>query len=186
MNLITILILVLLVWVSLYAIYYNFLRPLVITRALFQVASVNDDLDLLVLEEKVQPKDAAVLILKHRILKAEFFIPTIDVTTILMAFSHKMTVPRSLVESERATIKEASSEVGKLSNKLDIAMLTSFAANSPFLIGVVVVLVVGAAVFSVMFQQIGSNMTALFWKAVYTKSNGSSPFRSDRATPLPC
>lgn len=175
MNSFTLVSLVLLVWVSLYAIYFNFIRPVALTRFQFFVNEVSDELDILLLQSKAHPDDEAIQIIRGRIQKARWLIPEIDVATILLAGSNGELMPKAKMEEEEGAINSSAEEIKTLSHKLDLAAVGAFATNSPFLIGVLVVAIFGIAMFSVFAQGVQARLTKYSWSAIYSQSQHRKP-----------
>lgn len=174
MNSFTLVLFVLMVWVSFYAIYFNFIRPVLLTRFQFYVNEVSDEMDLLMLQEKLQPTDEAAQILRSRIEKVRWLIPEIDVTTILLAASEDRLLPKAKIDEEDGTIKSSPDEIKELSRKLDLAAIGAFAANSPFLVGILVMIILGVAMFSAFAQGMQSALTKYSWSAIYSQSQTKS------------
>ena len=167
MNTFSILVFVLLAWASFYAIYLNFVRPVILTRFRFRVAEVRDNLDLLLLAGKVHPSDESFKIVKRRAIGVEGELPYLSITNFLYARCDGNLRTTSEVREEHATIRAGNVEVKKLSDMLDTAVAGSFAANSPMVVGIAIIILVGCAVFFAFARGIQTAVTDGFWSTVY-------------------
>lgn len=162
---------VLLAFCSLYTIYFNFVRAVIVTRFHFYISEARDDLTKLLLADKVHPNDASVAIIRQRIQRADEGIESITVTDLLLALSPEHLRAIAVIREENAVIKASVAELRAVSTKLDLAVAGSFAANSPLLLGSVVILVFGATFWSWMALNAKRGLTSYFWDTLYIESS---------------
>ena len=175
-------VLALILWCSFYGVYFNFLRPVLLTRFRFYINEVRDELDLLVLARKIKPTDEAKEILLCRASSLEKSIEDLNVTNILLESSHGNLRPRHQIEEEEGIISLSRDEVRRLSRKMDMAALGAFCANSPFLLGLGAVIICGVAVWSAVARSMQEKLTIRVWDSLSLRdwsrdsSSGSGAF----------
>jgi hypothetical protein len=153
-------------WCAVYAIYFAFIRSVILTHFRFTLSEVADDLNVLLLSGRLQPDDAAFSIVKSRLNRVRGSLEGINLTNLLLAVSYGHTRPLSEVEIENKTIQSSTEELRGVSLKMDMAVGGTFAANSPFLVGIVFLLITGASVYFWFAARVKHNLTVRVWGAI--------------------
>jgi hypothetical protein len=122
---------------------------------------------LLLLAGKVDRDDGAYVIIRRRIQIAEKTIGSLSLTNILLGLSRGNLRPASHVIEEDETIAHSSNELVAIKNRLDLAVIGTLASNSPLLLGAVIVMLSGLALWWMVAAVAKKKMTEIFWDAIY-------------------
>ena len=144
----------------------NFVRPVVLMRFRFRVAAVKDELNMLLLSGRILPTNEEFRIVRRRANDLENDLPYINLTNMLMAWRNGQMRSFQQVKTEQASIQSGNLEVKRLSDSLDVAIIGSFSANSPLLVGIAVILIIGFAMFFAFARSVQTSATNFFWSSI--------------------
>lgn len=159
------------VWCGAYAICCVFIQPLFLRRLGFRISELKDTLDLLVISGKVSPTDEAIFILRKRMAIAEESLARVNATNLLFMFVDLDEETKLRVKQETAVIAASSETIRKISSSLDLTMGGGFAVNSPMLLGVVFLLLSGAAIYFWFAEKVKTALLLKLWDALNSQSS---------------
>lgn len=157
----------LLIWLGFYGIYLNFVLPVILTRLRFKAAEALDELEDLVRAKKEEATARAVAVLRHRGHIASTELPHFNLTNLALAHSYQMLMTRVEVDADDAEINKGGEELLRIGRVFDASVLGAFAANSPVLLGSVIVILLGLAMWMSFASKLIAKFKNLSWGTAY-------------------